>query len=61
MKKIYGYTCDDQGIRHGLTNNDEPEQEDARFMLVTCSAFVNMVIEKARKKGKLPAEGSNLL
>jgi hypothetical protein len=55
MKAIYKYTSDDHGIRHGLKDDDQPEQEDARFMLVTCSAFVNMVTEKARKQGKLPA------
>jgi len=52
--KIYGYTSDDHGIRHSLKDMDHPEQEDARFLLVACSAFVNYVTEKARKQNKLP-------
>jgi hypothetical protein len=32
----------------------EPEPEDAKFFLVSCSAFVNYLIEKARKNGSLP-------
>lgn len=55
FKKIYTYTNDDHGIRHGLKDEDHPEQEDARFMLVACSAFVNLITEKARKQGKLPS------
>ena len=55
FKKIYKYTSDDHGIRHGLKDEDHPEQEDARFMLIACSAFVNFVTEKARKLGKLPS------
>lgn len=55
FKEIYVYTCDDHGIRHGLKSVDHPEQEDARFMLIACSAFVNFVTEKARKRGKLSA------
>ncbi|MDY3556064.1 hypothetical protein R5W24_005227, partial [Gemmata sp. JC717] len=53
-RNIFKYTCDDHGIRHGLKDGRQPEQEDARFMLVTCSAFANFIIEKARKLGKIP-------
>lgn len=55
LKLIYKYTSDDHGIRHGLKDEDHPEQEDAMFFLITCSAFVNFVTEKARKLGKLPS------
>ncbi len=54
FKAIYGYTSDTHGIRHGLKDDAEPEAEDATFMLVSCSAFVNYLVEKARKKGLLP-------
>lgn len=54
FKEIYVYTSDDHGIRHGLKSVEHPEQEDARFMAITCSAFVNYVTEKARKLNKLP-------
>ena len=40
--KLYGYTSDANGIRHALLDElDELRQEDAIFMLVACSAFVN--------------------
>lgn len=46
MKKafssLYGYTSDSGGIRHKLIENDiEVFFEDAKFMLVSCSAFIN--------------------
>lgn len=51
---IYGYTSDDHGIRHALKDDAEPEAEDSLFFLVMCSAFVNFLVEKARKNGLLP-------
>jgi hypothetical protein len=54
FKALYGYTSDDHGIRHSLKDDREPEAEDAKFMLVTCSGFVNYLAEKARKSGLLP-------
>lgn len=39
---LYGYTSDSGGIRHSLLQDDiEIGFEDAKFMLVSCSAFVN--------------------
>lgn len=51
MKKafgqLYGYTSDSGGIRHAIKDGDVPvEAAEARFMLVTCSAFVNYLITK---------------
>lgn len=44
---LYGYTSDASGIRHSLLDNSVPvEQEEARFMLVACSAFINYLIAK---------------
>ncbi len=54
LKALYGYTSDDHGIRHALKDDAQPEEEDARFLLVSCSAFVNYLAEKARKNGLLP-------
>lgn len=51
FKKIYGYTSDEGGIRHAMTDATSCELEDARFMLVSCSAFVNYLIVKAEKTG----------
>jgi hypothetical protein len=56
FKAMYGYTNDAHGIRHALKDDAEPEAEDAMFMLVSCSAFVNYLVEKSRKNGLLPKE-----
>jgi hypothetical protein len=44
--KLYGYTSDQGGIRHSLLDQSSIDFEDAKFMLVSCSAFVNLL--KAR-------------
>jgi AbiJ N-terminal domain 4 len=43
---LYGYTSDENGIRHSLLEESTLKQEDAKFMLVTCSAFVNYLLIK---------------
>jgi hypothetical protein len=44
---LYGYTSDEGGIRHALLESGVAvELEEARFMLVTCSAFINYLISK---------------
>jgi len=44
---LYGYTSDESGIRHSLLDKSIPvDQEEARFMLIACSAFVNYLINK---------------
>ncbi|MBT2663610.1 AbiJ-NTD4 domain-containing protein [Bacillus sp. ISL-45] len=48
--KLYGYTSDD-GIRHFLKSDKQVDFEDAKFMLVACSAFVNYLTEKSIKAG----------
>jgi len=47
--KIYAFTSDESGIRHSLFDEDNLDSEDAVFMLVGCSAFVNYLLAKARK------------
>jgi hypothetical protein len=44
---IYGYTSDADGIRHALLEESSIDVDDARFFLVSCSAFVNYLISKA--------------
>jgi len=52
LEKIYHYTNGEGGIRHSLMDmNKELEQEDAKFILVACSAFINYLIEKVEKAG----------
>lgn len=41
FSQLYGYTNDASGIRHSLTDEATITYADAKFMLVTCSAFVS--------------------
>ncbi len=49
--KMYGYTSDSDGIRHGGIDFKNAPAEDAKYMLISCSAFVNYLIEKHSKTG----------
>jgi AbiJ N-terminal domain 4 len=51
FQKLYGYTSDAQGIRHALMDEPSLDVEDAKFMLISCSAFVNYLVVKAQKAG----------
>ncbi|HUW33741.1 MAG TPA: hypothetical protein VM223_19195 [Planctomycetota bacterium] len=49
---IYGYTSDDAGIRHAMVDDKSKcDFDDAKYMLVSCSAFVNYLMMKAQKAG----------
>lgn len=49
FSSLYGYTSDSGGIRHSLLEDDvEVTFEDAKFMLVSCSAFINYLNEKIK-------------
>lgn len=49
FQALYGYASDESGIRHGGIEDKEVTEEDAKFMLVTCSAFVNYLKVKFEK------------
>jgi hypothetical protein len=50
FNKLYGYTSDEGGIRHSLLEGSNPLFfEDAKFMLVICSSFVNYLKVKLGK------------
>ncbi|TFD93410.1 hypothetical protein E3T61_04785 [Cryobacterium lactosi] len=49
--KMYGWVSDADGIRHGSIEAPDADQALAKYMLVTCSAFVSHVIEVGRKAG----------
>ncbi len=52
LLKLYGYTSDEGGIRHALTEESiTPSYADAKFMLVTSSAFVNFILTKISELG----------
>ena len=47
LSNLYGWTSDEEGIRHAKTGEPlSAGPEEARFMLVTASAFVNYVVGK---------------
>jgi hypothetical protein len=47
MINLYGWTCKEDGIRHGHTEEElKTSFEEAKYMLVSCSAFVNYLIAK---------------
>mgnify|MGYP007013868021 CR=1 FL=1 len=54
--KFYVYTNDqDSGIRHALMDDEGayvPSKDEAYYMLVTCSTFVNYLRRKVVKKGE---------
>lgn len=48
--KLYGYTSDANGIRHaGDIGGPSSTFEEAKFMLVSCSAFINYLIAVSAK------------
>ena len=50
MSKMYDFTNGPEGIRHALMEEVmELELEEAKYMLVTCSAFINYVVTKLVK------------
>lgn len=47
FSSLYGYTSDESGIRHALIESDvNVGIQEARFMLIACSAFINYLISK---------------
>lgn len=49
FSSLYGYTSDEDGIRHGSIGFTNAPAEDAKYMLISCSAFINYLIEKSAK------------
>ncbi len=53
FNSLYGYTSDKDGIRHALLDEPNVGFDDAKYMAVACSAFVNYLIAKASTAGLL--------
>ncbi|MCF8053656.1 MAG: hypothetical protein K9K75_00285 [Deltaproteobacteria bacterium] len=51
FSSLYGYTSDEGGIRHAMTELEKTDFNDAKFMLVVCSAFINFVEGKIEHWG----------
>ena len=53
FQKLYGWTSDENGVRHALMEASPIDFADAQFMLVACSAFVYFIVAKlAHSEGK---------
>lgn len=46
FEKLYGYTSDEDGIRHAILESQTVGFDEAKLFLVVCSAFVNFVESK---------------
>ena len=47
LSQLYGYTSDADGIRHAMLDEPTVSFADSKFMLVSCTAFVNYLILKS--------------
>jgi hypothetical protein len=49
--RLYGYTSDEQGVRHALLDGSSPnvDETDALFMIGACASFVSYLINKAER------------
>jgi hypothetical protein len=55
FQKIYSWTNDDEGIRHSLKDQPTVDREDAQFMIITCSAFINYLqVKKMKSESEKP-------
>jgi hypothetical protein len=54
FSSIYGFTSDEQGVRHPLVDDPQAkvDEVDALFMLGACASFVSYLIGKVRNHGK---------
>lgn len=53
FNSLYGYTSDENGIRHAILEESDIGFAEAKYMIVSCSAFVNYLIQKADNAGLL--------
>lgn len=52
--KLYGYTSDEQGVRHSISDDaDAVGPHEAVFMLGACASFVTYLINQGRDAGLL--------
>lgn len=60
FSSLYGYASDAEGIRHAMLDESKLSFSDAKYMLVSCSAFVNYLIGKiAELDIQLPLNSQN--
>jgi hypothetical protein len=51
FSSLYGFTSDEKGIRHSLSDKSEPDVDevDAQYMLGACAAFVSYLVSRVRE------------
>ncbi|MDD3013100.1 MAG: hypothetical protein PHC34_05295 [Candidatus Gastranaerophilales bacterium] len=49
LGNLYGYASDEDGIRHPIMDRDTIKSEDAKYMLVICTAFINYMMAKCKQ------------
>lgn len=54
LLKLYGYTSNKDGIRHAILKEPNIGFDEAKFMLVMCSALINFIISKVNEYGLIP-------
>ena len=47
IQKLYHWTCEEHGKRHGGAEYVHSDNAEAKFMLVICSSIINFLIEKS--------------
>jgi len=53
LLSLYGYTSDEGGIRHAMLEESNVGYDEAKYMAVACSAFINFLAAKAEAAGIL--------
>lgn len=51
--KLYGYASNSDGIRHDMIEDSDAGFDEAKFMIVSCSAFSTYLLTKAGKANLL--------
>ena len=59
FSKLYGYTSDEQGIRHALLDKERPDVDldEAMFMFGACASFAAYLVNKHRKAAQTQGSG----
>ena len=59
LNKLYGYTSDEQGIRHALLDKDSADVnvDEAQFMFGACASFAAYLINRKRKMSERQGTG----
>ena len=59
FSKLYGYTSDEQGIRHSLLDKPSPDVDldEAMFMFGACASFAAYLVNKHRKAAQRQGSG----